>query len=96
MKNRVHEGPPPSKIGSSEGIPCPHCGHLVSSTIESRIRAQHVRRYRRRVCSGCNQRYSTYEICDVDLDRLDAIASFTTDIKPKLRRLLSILDEGEA
>ncbi len=46
--------------GSSTGCPCPNCGTRKSSTIDSRPDEKgHVRR--RKECTNCANRFTTYE-----------------------------------
>lgn len=46
-------------MSGSMGPPCPSCGHIVSMTLDSRPLEGSYRR--RKKCSACGQRHTTYE-----------------------------------
>lgn len=48
---------------------CPHCKHSRSRVIDSRSQSDGTT-YRRRECSRCHQRYSTFEVRSAELIQL--------------------------
>lgn len=40
---------------------CPYCGHLDNKVIDSRLNKDKTITRRRRACSACDQRFTTYE-----------------------------------
>lgn len=46
------------------GIPCPQCGHIENKVLDSRHRPHSI--WRRRECTRCHLRYSTFERSVVD------------------------------
>ena len=49
---------------------CPHCKHSRSRVVDSRTQSNDTTTYRRRECSKCGKRYSTYEVGQLELWRL--------------------------
>jgi transcriptional repressor NrdR len=49
-------------------VNCPKCGFGYSSVIETRSSGSAKRR--RRECSGCGLRYTSYELIDLDYEKL--------------------------
>jgi transcriptional regulator NrdR family protein len=47
---------------------CPKCGFGYSSVID--VRQSGFAKRRRRVCSGCGLRYTSYEMLDFDYEKL--------------------------
>jgi transcriptional repressor NrdR len=45
-------------------VRCPHCGHQGSRVLESRGSEEGASVRRRRQCSSCEHRFTTYERCD--------------------------------
>jgi transcriptional repressor NrdR len=45
-------------------VRCPHCGHQGSRVLESRGSEDGAAVRRRRQCSACEHRFTTYERCD--------------------------------
>jgi transcriptional regulator NrdR family protein len=52
---------PREKDRGSEGPACPHCGHTYSRVLEARSPMKRDDYRRRRECSDCHQRFTTYE-----------------------------------
>ncbi len=46
---------------------CPYCGHLDNRVIDSRLNKDKTITRRRRACSACQQRFTTYERIEVML-----------------------------
>jgi len=44
---------------------CPYCGHLDNKVIDSRLNKDKTITRRRRVCTACDQRFTTYERIEV-------------------------------
>ena len=57
---------------------CPHCKHSRSRVVDSRTQPNGTK-YRRRKCSKCNWRFSTYEITLDELGRLRSMAGTAED-----------------
>ena len=53
---------------------CPHCEHSRSRVIDSRHQPNGMIS-RRRECTGCQKRYSTFEVHSAELVRLRRLAS---------------------
>jgi transcriptional repressor NrdR len=49
---------------------CPYCGHLDSKVIDSRINKDKTITRRRRECTSCQQRFTTYERIELMLPML--------------------------
>ena len=49
---------------------CPFCGADDSKVIDSRLSAEADSIRRRRLCSDCNERFTTYETAELTLPRL--------------------------
>ncbi|MDW7771915.1 MAG: transcriptional regulator NrdR [Desulfobulbaceae bacterium] len=49
---------------------CPYCGHLDNKVIDSRLNKDKTITRRRRACSKCDQRFTTYERIEVMLPML--------------------------
>jgi transcriptional repressor NrdR len=49
---------------------CPYCGHLDNRVIDSRLSRDKTITRRRRHCSACEQRFTTYERIEVTLPML--------------------------
>ena len=47
--------------GASEGPPCPDCGETASRVIYGRVQLRGNYKRRRRQCSACDVRFTTYE-----------------------------------
>jgi len=72
---------PRAEYNKCDGPTCPHCGETVSTVRDSRpYRADRTYTRRRRQCSECGQRFTTYE-STVQL----------TKIPPAIKRALRML-----
>ncbi|MEW6218616.1 MAG: transcriptional regulator NrdR [Thermodesulfobacteriota bacterium] len=40
---------------------CPYCGHFENRVVDSRLNKEYTITRRRRLCEGCNRRFTTYE-----------------------------------
>ncbi|MCI0400166.1 MAG: transcriptional regulator NrdR [Gammaproteobacteria bacterium] len=49
---------------------CPFCGELETRVIDSRLVGEGDQVRRRRECTGCNERYTTYESAQLSLPRI--------------------------
>lgn len=56
--------PPSSRIRAGSGMPCPGCGAPKSMVIDGR--RAHLDYRRRRVCSTCGLRFTTYERVELE------------------------------
>lgn len=80
--------------GSGSHFPCPFCKHEICAVKDSRPHDYGVRR--RRLCLGCNQRFTTYEttgepdsrlsarmgsLIDVAIQQLEAAITFLKTLK---------------
>ena len=70
---------------------CPHCKHSRSRVIDSRTqslgvskKSSNITTYRRRECSKCHHRYSTFEIHTAELTRLRSLAGAVENLTLKL------------
>lgn len=63
--------PPGSRSTVGGRQRCPACGTLGAVTLESRPSPRGLRR--RRCCSDCGERFTTYELCVTDDDALDVL-----------------------
>lgn len=59
----------------SEGVACPQCGNTGSDVKDSRSREDGNYIRRRRMCRGCEHRFTTYERVVADGDNEDALRS---------------------
>lgn len=50
--------------GGSDGPPCPHCGATTSRVVSSRLPLTLNVYRRRRECTSCAKRFTSYEISD--------------------------------
>ena len=57
---------------------CPHCKHSRSSVIDSRHQPNGMIS-RRRECTDCHGRYSTFEVHSAELIRLRSLAGLAED-----------------
>lgn len=76
---------------------CPHCGDQAVKVVDSRpleAGAEPVVR-RRRVCSSCEHRWSTYEITDAAYAAICNSASLLKDLFPYMPRR-TVAANGEA
>lgn len=64
---------------------CPKCGYGWGKVIDAR--KQGITKRRRRECSGCGCRFTTYEILDTDIKKLK---QFFRVAKPLLAAILEI------
>lgn len=76
-------GLPPSRQktpGSSGQPPCPGCGHTLGATIDSRIIEGSANVRRRKVCSNCALRFTTFEITEDRMHELQAAEERVKDL----------------
>lgn len=52
----------PAPIQGSHSVPCPACGHSMSTTRDSRLAGGGNYTRRRRACCRCNFRFTTHEV----------------------------------
>lgn len=49
---------------------CPYCGHLGNRVVDSRLNKEYTITRRRRLCDGCERRFTTYERLEVAMPML--------------------------
>lgn len=89
--NATNNPAPPSSQKSNGTMPtCPHCGHNHGMVLDSRLNDLGTIR-RRRICNGCNQRFTTYEASDSVMRavaRFSRIRADLADIKATVQAAL--------
>lgn len=70
-----------------DGITCPRCGETSRSVIESRRVPDRIRR--RCACSGCGERFKTYELRHDQINQHieQAVAQRTAGLRKRLQRI---------
>ncbi len=84
----------PEKTVGTGGLRCPCCGVISDSACKDTRPSDGLIR-RRRVCSTCLGRYTTFEVPETSLDRLMALARMSTSIRDTLKKALEEIPEVE-
>ncbi len=66
-------------LATVAGMKCPHCGPDHSRVKDSRATADSIRR--RRLCSNCGARWTTFEVYGDEADRLETLIQFDADLQ---------------
>jgi hypothetical protein len=64
----------------SDFLRCPKCGERLSGVIDSRPSADGKATRRRRICRGCEARWTTYEISAKEYERLMPVLDKVEDL----------------
>jgi len=74
------------------GLHCPSCNHPTSEVKDSRPNEHGIRR--RRVCTGCNQRFTTLEVIATNPDVAQELAdtSRRNSVAMRIRRITESLE----
>lgn len=76
---------------ASGAVACPKCGCQKSGVVDTRYQEQHNMKRRRRECSTCNNRYTTYERCGDGSGYDNLLTERISALNEKDRKLLTRL-----
>lgn len=76
---------------SPSTMPCPSCGGLIVSATDIRWSKRWSAIRRRRICEGCNYRWTTLELPLEQVQRAAQLASLSSTDLAFRRRLIKVL-----
>lgn len=76
---------------ATTGIPCPSCNLTDSFVVDSRRVPKQTRIRRRRECSYCGTRFTTYEVWAADYEQIEKAATL---ILSKVKKGVEIDDQN--
>lgn len=83
----------------SVGVACPNCGDTASAVTDCRpsIEIGGAATFRRRrICAGCKGRFTTYEVSQEVVDRIEAFLSDKSGLRSALESAIASLDQADA